>query len=74
MWLQKQYQQACVKLIMLILNSTDISILGLFLIDRWELKQFKMHTSMWKFTFLNKSDVKTEKKDGIETAFLFTYC
>lgn len=29
---------------------------------------------MWKFTFLNKSDVKTEKKDVIETAFLFTYC
>lgn len=31
-------------LIMLILNSTGISILGLFLIDRWELKQFKMHS------------------------------
>lgn len=51
MWLQKQYQQACVKLIMLILNSTDISILELFLIDRWELKQFKMHSQYVEIYF-----------------------
>lgn len=59
---------------MLIFNSTDTSIWGCFHLADEHSKNFQHTASMWKFTFLNKSNVKTKKKkDAIETDFLFSF-
>lgn len=58
---------------MLILNSTGRSILEPFLLTDENQNNLKYTDSMWKFTFLSKSSVKTEKKVAFEADFLLTF-